>query len=381
MNKKVLIIGNYNSIYIRKLLESLSRAGDVRLNFYVLSGLKYIHNGLEIYALPETKNSLRKLINTRKIIDRVAAEHPDIVHIHYFNAPTILYVMWSKLFRKGKLVVTFWGSDLYRISGTPMIKKIIQKSVIKRADVVTVTSEKMIDDFYKIFDVRDKKVFLTKFAVPIDLKVIDQVSMEEIEKFKKRFSIAANNIVLTLGYSADPGKNHMYMIDEVVKLYNTFKNIFVFLPMTYGNVEHREKVKQYCEEKFKSRGIKYSILEEQMSDREVAVLRKATDIMVNVQVSDALSASMQESLYAGSIVINGEWLDYSELKREGAYFETIPRLGPGLLSSKIAYVIENLYELKEKTVVNKKIIAKRCDWEEVANNFLTIYDNLLESTM
>jgi len=148
--------------------------------------------------------------------------------------------------------------------------------------------------------------------------------------------------------------------------------------MTYGNNEHREKIKKYCQEILQKNNIRYVILQDYMNDQEVAILRKITDIMVNVQDTDAFSASMQESLYAGGIVINGSWLNYDELSKKGAYYETISELKPGALSSKIEYIIDNLKELKEKAKINKEIIRNINDFD-MREEWVKVYNKVLEA--
>jgi len=374
LSRKVLVLADYDDELTKSLLDKLAKASR-EYEYAVLSGKNYYKDGNLVYQGNHKSNKLARLIETWRLLKKVNIQTFDIVHIHFLSP---MYLFYRKIFRARKMVVTFWGSDLYRIPKESKLRKFMQRGILKHADAITVVSKKMIRDFQKTFGFRDKPIFVTKLTGLLDLQTIDTLGQQAIELFKERYQIQRDDIILTLGYSADPRKNHEYMINEVLELNKNIKNIFVFLPMTYGNKEHREKIKKYCEETFQKHGVKYAVLENFMSDQEVAILRKITDVMVNVQDTDALCASMQESLYAGSIVINGAWLNYGELLEDGAYYETIPELKPGILASKLEYVIKNLTDLKNKTTINREIIAKRNDWNEVTQNFITLYNKLLE---
>ena len=374
MSRKVLVLIDYDNNLTTTLFDRLKNVSQ-EYEYAFLSGKNYYKDGNLVYQGNNKSNKLARIIETLRLLNKVDVQTFDIVHIH-FLWPT--YLFYRRIFKGRKVVVTFWGSDLYRIPKGSKLRKFMQRGILKHADAITVVSKKMIRDFQETFGFEDKPIFVTKLPVLVDLQIIDTLDQQAIELFKERYQIQRDDIILTLGYSADPRKNHEYMINEVLELNKNIKNIFAFLPMTYGNKEHREKIKKYCEETFQKHGVKYAVLENFMSDQEVAILRKTTDIMVNVQDTDALSASMEESLYAGSIVINGAWLNYDELLEDGAYYETIPELKPGILASKLEYVIRNLPDLKSKARINREIIAKRNDWSEATQNFITLYDKLLE---
>ncbi|MFN4201145.1 MAG: glycosyltransferase family 4 protein [Fervidobacterium gondwanense] len=235
--RKVLIIGDCRGIFLRKLFDNLVVAGKKRYSFGLVSDGKRLYSSDQFDECSVPKKCIQRIFNAIYISKKISSEKPDVVHIHFLDP---LNVFYKSLLKDAKVIITLWGSDLYRYPTRSLLKKLLQKFLIKRADIITVVSPKMKNDFQKIFGFEDKPILLTRFAIPIDLSIIDSLSEDKLRWFRRRFSVGENEIIITLGYSADPGKKHMYMIDEIVKLYNTFKNIFVFLPMTYGNVEHRE---------------------------------------------------------------------------------------------------------------------------------------------
>ncbi|HBT51452.1 MAG TPA: hypothetical protein DEA49_04995 [Petrotoga sp.] len=372
--KEILFLADHTSIYTKNLLSILKKKYNEE-DFSVLSHGIYFKNGEKIFERRNHKNKLLKLLEIKKMAKKIRARSVLMIHIHFLSPH---YFFYRKIFKNTKVIITFWGSDLYRVPKKSKINKFLQKQIIKKADIVTVAREKMIADFHKIFGFENKPIYVTRFPIAKDLKLIDSIKEQDLQLFREKYGVKDNDFIITLGYSSDPGKNHEYMIDEIVKLNQKFKNLFIIIPMTYGNSEHREKIKKYCEENLQKNNIQYVILENYMDNQEVAILRKITDVMINVQNTDALSASMMETLFAENIVINGDWLNYDELLENGVYFETIPELKSGVLSSKVEYILNNYNTLKEKTKVNKEIIYRMNNLDDIIEDWLKVYNMVLE---
>lgn len=360
MKRRILNLTINDSIYSKKY------ETQIKMNSKNIEIINFLGSGLKNKYI----NKVDSILKLRKVIKDF-----DLVHIN-FLAPS--YFFYNHFFKHSKLIVSFWGSDLYRYPKTSKKSKFLQKKIIKNADIITVVNKKMIPVFHEIFGFENKPIYETRFGLPIDFDQIDKIKKNEINDFKKKHNIPDKDYIITLGYSSDPRKNHEYMINEIIELSKKRSNIFVFIPLTYGDETHREKIKKLCDNSFKKYDINYKILENYMTNEEIAKFRKANDIMINIQDTDAMSASMQESLYAGNIVINGSWLPYTELLENGAYYETIDKLEKGTLSEKIQYIINNFDELKGKTKVNKKIIYERSSWEINIKSWIEVYNKLLE---
>ncbi|MCX7827733.1 MAG: hypothetical protein N2315_00790 [Thermanaerothrix sp.] len=292
----------------------------------------------------------------------------DFIH---FQGVSPIY--WFFLPFIGDYILTFWGSDLYQING---IKAAMCRALVGRALAVSLAREKMIKRCVELFGDK-RKLFITRFASIMDFAIIDRVKKSDIDEFNDKHLVDATDIVITIGHSSSSNDNHSYIIEEVAKLPNYIAcKFFLFLPMGYGDSGYRDKIIEKCSDVLGQRGIRYYIEKKVMSLQEIAVLRKRTNITINLLNTDVLSASMQENLYAGNVVINGAWLDYSELRKLGAYYEVLDRLEDGLLRDKLLYVLENIDYLREKSKVNKNIILKINNWNDVVRGFINMYDCL-----
>jgi glycosyltransferase involved in cell wall biosynthesis len=112
-----------------------------------------------------------------------------------------------------------------------------------------------------------------------------------------------------------------------------------------------------------------------MNDREVAFLRLSSDIMIQVQNTDSFSSSMREHLYAGNVVITGDWLPYETLDKKGCFMLKVSDVD--LVGEKLVYAINNLDSLKKRCQGNPEIIWELSSWENNIDSWCNLYDEVL----
>ena len=122
---KLLIIGNADSIWIKKYIEhvllgqgfeiyvTLRKRKSIHSEFYNLNGVNLVRM---VQSMPIINRiPLRAKINLIYIYLRLLRERFDVIHIHYMGIGNIN--LFRILRRKAKMSVgTFWGSDLLRAS-------------------------------------------------------------------------------------------------------------------------------------------------------------------------------------------------------------------------------------------------------------------------
>ena len=98
------------------------------------------------------------------------------------------------------------------------------------------------------------------------------------------------------------------------------------------------------------------------------------NIVLNFQISDAFSDSLQEHFFSNSIMILANWLPYEWLKQKGIYFHSIN-------SEEIVFtltkIMGNIMEEKNKSNENKKIISNISSWNKVSKSWCTDYKKLM----
>ncbi len=170
-----------------------------------------------------------------------------------------------------------------------------------------------------------------------------------------------DNKIVTVGYNADPGQQHINIINQLSKY--EWKNCIFIFPLTYPkNTDYVNEI----ESLLKSTRLSYFILDKFLLCDQIAALRLVSNVFIQLQISDCLSASTQEHLYAGSRVITGKWLPYTTLVKAGVQFTSISSLGE--LVDCLNQIIED--DNQELVINNRKAIAALSSWNSVIDEWI-----------
>lgn len=324
-------------------------------------------------VINQIKSNAEEIEYTR-ILNKLLKDY-DIYHYHYLDPEFLLTL---KYFSKDKKVLmTFWGSDLFQISGTDNYKKQIR--ALNRADLITVNAieikETMLSKFGRNLE---SKVRYADFGLNNSrLDMIDQRDKTAAEsRFRRKYGIPEDKIIIAVGYSGSSKQRHIEILNIMEKLKPEIKEkIFAVLPLTYGlqyeKGNYLQKVKDVCS----SAGFGSLVLDKFMTPDELADFIISSKIKLNLRETDAMNAAMLESLYAGSIVINGSWLPYGKLRRIGVYSREISELEE--LIPLLTYITENLEEEIKKTVANPELIRMNFLYDNVISDWEKIYNELM----
>jgi hypothetical protein len=291
----------------------------------------------------------------------------DLYHWHYFGAERLSIL--RHLPPGGKLIVTLWGSDLYRTAGIQ--EYVNQFEACKKVTVFTMATPEMREAFLAKFGRHlAEKVRLLNYGA-CNLDNIDRVRQQRACCFK-RFGIPAGKIVVCIGNSGVAGNQHVPALLAIGEIEPQLLNkIALVLPMTYGlHASYSNEIREAAS-KVRAPVI---VIDEFLTDEEISLLRCCTDIAIHVPVSDQFSASMCEALYAGSVLITGSWLPYSRLRMSDVVFHEIAAVED--VGRKLAQVIQNLECEREKVSGNAEPIRQLMSWQQVTQQWLALYDQL-----
>jgi hypothetical protein len=291
--------------------------------------------------------------------------------IHYQTLSTTHLPLVRALPRRAKLIVSAWGSDLLRTAG--ILSYADQSELCERADVITVASLEM------------REILLAKFgrhlAHKVRLALLGVGLLDEIdrnrgcrEEFLASLGIPSGAVTISVGNNAAFLNRHVEILSQLAHLPEDLRRrCLVLLPLSYPtpDPDYVRQIEAACE----SAGIRGVPLREWVPPKEVARLRCATDVMIHLPVSDAFSAAMQESLYAGSILITGSWLPYSRLRSAGIHYHEVGDIAevPEALSS----VLSNLSSEREAALGNAERLSPLAHPRFTVRDWLNIYEEVL----
>lgn len=346
-DNKLLIIRSLYSIFIEEFVKRIYENFNIKVDLMTFDD-KY-------------KNCVNAYINQFFIINQEnfankikQLDFYDCINIHYVT-PIYAYVIEEIRKKCNMLVVTVWGSDYYRSNND--IRE-HQRKIYDSADVITFASEEIKNDFLNYYGKDyESKAVVCRFGLTT-LEEIDKLENIDSNELKKILEIPDDKLVISIGYNASKEHNHLKIIEEIDKVkYQFNRDVFLLLPMTYnGDEEYKKEVKN----KLANLGLEYKVLEDYLPISDFVKYEKVTDIMLQLQTTDALSASMQENLYCGNVVITGSWLPYRILEDNGCWFIKIEKIND--LSNIISEVVNNYELYKTKTSNNKKIIYNLSSW-------------------
>ena len=343
--KKVMIFCIFYSTYTKQLIENMSkRCNDVEFSLLTKTAEykeKIVSEKLKHIYCFQTIEDLKT------ILDRLPV----------YDAMQLLWIEkeWAyfyKLIRKKtkRLNLNVGGSDFYRagIEGRDF-----NRDLIAYADNITAETEATVQEFGEYYGEKiEKKTYLLPFGIEV-LEWIDRIENHSRSRLKEKLHIPSGKIVITCGHNAIREHQHMKIIDALEMLPEKLKKQLVFVfPMTYP-----QKADEYINSvrsRLKESRLEYIILTDFMDFRERAEYALISDVMIHVQITDQLSSTMLEEMYAGSIIMAGKWLPYQSLHEMGIFFIDVEQICD--ITITIEDIITNIEKYKTKCKGNKAII-------------------------
>lgn len=323
-----------------------------------------------LYLIWEKIGKLRRVVSVffkTKFIMAQLNDY-DVVDIHSYD----LYYneIIPKIKKKGKpMIIMVWGSDFYRATKEALEMK---RRGFSMADIIHLETESVKADFLQVYPEFESKIRIVQFGLnQLDMlkeamrQTIDQVTLIPEDAYK-------NKLIVTCGYNGIDSQQHSIMIEALSKLPdNVRQRIYVLVPFTYGwKPEYKDEVIK-CLNNSK---LSYSLLDQRLSDSQITELRRISSIVINIQVTDSFSASLQEHMMAGSVMIVGDWLPYKVFDDAGIF---LIKTTLGGLRDKIEDVITHYDMYKEKSLLNKENVYKLSSWKGVATKWVDIYKESL----
>lgn len=277
----------------------------------------------------------------------------DIVNVHFANK--YMPYVFKYLRRMSKnIVVTPWGSDILRKDNEYLnhLAGLYVNADYISTDKDSPLGKKIID----VFNIDPNKIVCSSFGTDIvDFAVKDGNSLSQ-ENAKQRFGLNGR-YVITCGYNGINNHRHKDIIEAINKVKDRLPdNLTLLFPMTYlKNDIYMEECKQKCTEY----DINAVFLTEYMSVEDVYKLRKATDMFVHVQTTDANSGTVKEYILCDKKIVHGSWIKYDELEAfQPLFYFPVDRL------EDLGEAIVKAYK-SDKIKISQGVldIVVRCGWD------------------
>ena len=364
---RVLILGNPDSIWTKEFIEYAIIRPDIKVSVLYNSQASgkfarfYESLGVEVIMAPPVSAFVMKIPKFRAVLMqknyiRAARRYsPFDVIINMFVSPDTLYCAIAQKIDRERVLAYFCGSDIIRADALTCFRL---KSLLIKTDHVVFASTSVQKTFEeKIGYLNDCKQTTIRLGLSVFSNIDWELTNSSIEKCKRSLGIPIGKITVSIGYNGSEAQNHLCVLKQIKLISPEIKKkILILLPMTYAST------KQYSaqvEAVAKVTGCEVMIFNEYMDHKTIAQLRLATDIFINAQVSDGLSASVLESMYAGASLLNASWLHYIEYDNWGLKYRNFSKFEdlPELLSN----VMRTPLMRNEK---NREILSSKMSWHQ-----------------
>ncbi|MEO5777857.1 MAG: hypothetical protein ABIQ27_13210 [Flavobacterium sp.] len=294
----------------------------------------------------------------------------DVFHFHFLQ-----YSYLRELFlipKDKKIVCTFWGSDLLRTSD--ILNFYFVKKALSRANIITCQSLEL------------KEIILSKYGrhlsdkirivvFPVDEKIYNDIdsardNKDLISDFKIKYGYSSSKRNILIGHNGSVFNNHLKIIEAFNSIHHK-SEVHLIVNLNYAlDNDNRLSYKNKLVKQLEQTGISFTLLETFFSKEELAISRLASDIFIHMPISDALSGTMTEMLYANNVVITGSWLPYKTFKTMGLYYHEADDFES--LSDKIDELNSGFDNEKLKAFGNKKAIKEYFFSDKIIENWATI---------
>lgn len=334
----MLIVGDANSIYLLDYIRYT--LCDLDFELFVPSFSKvsqdylaeYKKLKIEVIPLKQYKSTLAKYLSLMKFIIFQLKCRIDFLNIQYVPSDRYLYLVSAiqALFSR-KSGASFWGSDILRIDQKQASRL---KNLLRRCNSIslpTIEMKKKFRDFYgQKYD--SKIVAGCYFGSPIFSAI--QAKGFDKAAAKKEFHLPKQKKIIHIGYSGAKAQQHLPVIEQLAKLPANIKQQ-LFIQVHLGYALENQAYCQQIKEALDAALIEYELILEFMDRSKMAAFRLAADIFIHAQLTDAMSSTVREYLFARVAVLNPAWIRYPEFKKVGVdYLEyhNFSEINPYLLS-------------------------------------------------
>lgn len=287
----------------------------------------------------------------------------DLIDFHVFTLDYLPYMAFCKE-RGIPFDITLWGSDIMRARDESLERKRLGFECCRYIKCTENLHQVLLEKYSTSFDKKVRYVYWGNS----DYEVIDKLPAEKVTAFRNSLLAHQEELVVTCGYNGSEGQNLTTIADAIKDLPEVLKRRTSFLfPMTYGAThEYISKVRKALD----AADVHYTIIDKYITSEEIAAIRLATDVVVNIQQTDAFSGSLQGHLYCRNVLIIGEWLNYVPLDNVNVYYikTSVEDIQRHLID-----VLTNLSEYKDKCSGNHSKMAGLTSWSAVLPRWAEYY--------
>lgn len=382
----VLVSGDGDSIFVKEYIENVLLKKNVKVTLITdnLSNKKWI----DFYCLHEVKvinkkitiPIVRKIPKLRAVINQALLVYQlkkigkfDAIHIHFVSKSKSFFLPFLRR-RTDNIILTYWGSDLLRRSTSEILE---MRKYIDLADNITFSTKQLKLKFEEVYGHEfNDKLSIVKFGISNFISIDEITNNESSIDSKKALGLPIDKIIIVIGYNRNKNQQQLEILNQIKLIHKSIiEKVCIVFPMTYGphDSTYEKKIKDICA----TLSCKTIFLYDYLYSKDIARLCRSTEIMIHGQTTDAFSATIQEFLYAGTVLLNAGWLNNEELESMGVDYIKFNKFEE--LSTIVSSLVLNLGSNAINLEDNKKRISDVSSWRTNTERWWTVLKNIYKN--
>ncbi|HLN94792.1 MAG TPA: hypothetical protein VK183_04090 [Flavobacterium sp.] len=294
----------------------------------------------------------------------------DVFHFHFMQYSYVQEVFFIP--RNKKVVCSFWGSDLLRTSD--ILNFYLVRKALHRADAITCQSLELREIILSKFG----RSLLPKMHVvmfPIEEAIYRRI--RDLSHDTNRIAAfcgstySSSKINIVVGHSGSRFNNHLRIIEALAD-FPLADNVHLVVTLSYAITPgERAAYRPQLEAALDKTGCSFAFQEDVLSDDELALSRLVTGIFLHAPASDALSSTMLEMLYAGSVVVTGSWLPYKTFRNAGLHYHEVSDFAS--LGASVAAIVTHFEAERLRATTNRQAIEAGFSNDELVSKWLQVF--------
>ncbi len=338
------------------------QAENQKFKFIILDNLRRQINPL---------HDLPGYFQTKKLLSQI---QPDIVHTHSAKAGILgRFAAYNLKPKRPAIVHTIHGLAFHPYQSQWLNKFYIaiEKSAAKRTDFFISVADAMTNQALAA-GIGEKGQFVTAYSAIEEDDFLWSVTIEQKNKFRQKYGISEDAIVLVTIARLFMLKGHKYIIESSKELSKRFENV-IWLFVGDGNLaEHFKKQVQQLvlEDRIKFTGL--------LPPSQIPLTIQSSDILVHCSLREGLARTLPQAMLCGKPAISFDIDGAREVVNENTGRLVEPK-NVEQLTAACAELIENK-QLREKLgQQGRESVKEKFAPETMVNNIEAIYNKLLGS--
>lgn len=360
---RLCFIGWADVIHLERWAGYFARTGcDVSVISF--SEVGHYPTGVRQYRLGLAKRGMRwKEVKMRYLLWRI---NPDVVHVHWAGFAHPVARSWS-----GPLVVTAYGSDIYRLGEQPDAVAKECAVGLNAADVITCDSEDLRQRIREFRADDQKPVYLVQWGVDTSAffpAPPDPDLMSEL-------NLTTQAVVLS--------PRHIFPLYNQKTIVSAFASVVKEVPDAVLVLKHHDKDDDYfrsVERQVANLGLEESVrFVGTVPYQRMAALYSIAAVTVSVPLSDATPMSILEAMACGSVPVVSDLPSLREWIQDGWNGHLVSPHDSDVLAQRIVDLLKSSNVRNTYSRRNLQVIKDKASHDVHMNRMAAIYHSLIES--